>query len=197
MNTLIVFAKNPIKGLVKTRIARHSSEELALKCYQGLLEHTLRTAKGVEARKLLYFSDFIPEESPWSPYFELHLQRGQDLGERMKRAFQYAFERGSDKVIIIGSDCLELTDALIKQAFRELDESEIVIGPSRDGGYYLLGMTEYHPTILDKKTWSSPKLLSETLRSVEELKLHLTTLPTLKDIDKLEDMPSEMIEELS
>jgi glycosyltransferase A (GT-A) superfamily protein (DUF2064 family) len=123
MNTLIIFAKNLIAGMVKTRIAASTSSEYALMCYQKLLEHTLKAAHEVDAKRLLFFSDIIVPHSTLDGEFQYLLQDGADLGQRMKNALHYSFQNNSVKSVLIGSDCLELTPSIIADTFDRLEKS--------------------------------------------------------------------------
>ena len=143
MNILLLFIKNPRLGYVKTRLAASVGNEAALQIYHILLEKTREAALGSEAERWLWYSDEIPENDDWSAnLFNKKLQPGGDLGNRMSGAFNAAFEAGAQKVVIIGSDCPEVTGELLEEAFDQLASNDVVIGPTFDGGYYLLGMSQ-------------------------------------------------------
>ncbi|MBI3518497.1 MAG: TIGR04282 family arsenosugar biosynthesis glycosyltransferase, partial [Bacteroidetes bacterium] len=116
------------------------------------------------------------------------LQNGKELGDKMGNAFVKAFNMKYKKVIIIGSDCLDLNENIISDAFKLLDEQEVVLGPARDGGYYLLGMRNYYPQLFKNKTWSSENVLLDTLLDLSNLNLSFKLLPTLSDIDVEKDL---------
>ena len=120
--------------------------------------------------------------------FEKHLQNGADLGERMQNAFAEAFARGQQRVLIIGSDCVELETYMIKEAFAVLENNDVVIGPAKDGGYYLLGMRKFYPTLFENKPWSSEDLLMDTIIDLKKLNAPYYLLKTLSDIDHVEDL---------
>ncbi len=187
MATLLIFIKNPEKGKVKTRLAQGVGEERALAIYWALLGHTRQIAEAIDAHRLLFYSSFIEQEDDWSPTaFDKRLQEGADLGERMKRAFATAFTEGGPAVII-GSDCAQLTPAIVVEAYRQLEQHDFVLGPAEDGGYYLLGMRTYMPSVFDDMAWSTDQVLPQTLAHIKENNWSVSLLPTLSDIDFQED----------
>ncbi len=188
MNTLLIFIKNPEKGKVKTRLAQTLGEEQALKIYRALLRYTRQVALGVDARRILFYSDFIEEEDEWSPQdFQKMVQNGADLGERMSNAFLLGLIGPEDKALIIGSDCPLLSPEIIYTAFQKLDEYPFVVGPATDGGYYLLGMRQHTPTLFHEIEWSTDRVLQLTLEKIEHLGASYFLLPELPDIDYEED----------
>lgn len=186
---LMVFIKNPTLGNVKTRLAKTIGDEKALQIYFILLDHTQKVAKRVKANKAVFYSDFINNNDEWKKngFIQL-LQKGDDLGIKMTNAFSKAFNMGYKKVTIIGSDCLELNENIIENAFKLLDEHEVVMGPARDGGYYLLGMRNFYPTLFINKTWSKENVLLDTLLDLSNLDLSFKLLPTLSDVDEEKDL---------
>jgi len=189
-NILMIFIKNPVPGRVKTRLAATIGDEGALAIYQKLLKHTLQITVALKVKKMIFYSDFIPVNDAWDENdFQQELQRGADLGEKMKNAFQYVFEKHYGKAIIIGSDCFELSTAHLHQAFDRLNELDTVIGPARDGGYYLLGMNSLQEDFFQNKTWSSNRVYRDTMQDIDRLKLSCFNLPVLKDIDEADDLP--------
>lgn len=184
METLLLFIKNPVLGKVKTRIAQTAGEVRALQIYLEMLRHTREVALSADARRFLFYSDFINDADSWHPSsFEKYLQQGNDLGERMQHAFETAFAQGASKAVIIGSDCVDLTGAIVKAAFRQLDDHSFVIGPTLDGGYYLLGMNALEPTVFDNIQWSTATVLPTTLERIQSLQKNYFLLPALPDID--------------
>lgn len=188
---LIIFAKNPEKGRVKTRLADTLGEDKALAIYQSLLDYTLDVAGSTESDRELWLSRYIPERSDLGiAGFKLKLQRGGDLGERMSHSFQQAFGNGYRKVVIIGSDCAELTSEILEQAFEKLDSHNLVLGPSEDGGYYLLGMRQYDGELFEDICWSTKKVFRQTVESAQKLNLDIGFLPELNDVDNEADWQS-------
>jgi rSAM/selenodomain-associated transferase 1 len=183
---ILVFQKNPELGKVKTRLAVDLGAEKALRIYQFLVQKTHEVLKGLSQEKLIYHSDFLPSEE-WS-FPQLHkLQRGGDLGEKMKNAFEEAFDLGFEKVVIIGTDCAELTEGILIKAFDALDHADLVIGPAADGGYYLLGMKKKNPGLFDTIAWSTSSVLAQTLEIAQKNTLSFDLLPILHDIDEEKD----------
>ena len=98
------------------------------------------------------------------------------------------FQQGYAKIVIIGSDCPELTGFIIDDAFEKLHSHDVVIGPSTDGGYYLLGLTHLLPDLFKDKEWSTNKVLVETIKDIVRLKKSSYFLTELSDIDTAEDL---------
>lgn len=184
---LLVFVKNPIAGKVKTRLAIDIGNENALSIYRSLLRHTSSVCMKVPVPKSIYFSEQITEDPLWKhPSFSRFVQQGENLGIRMENSFREAFDRGRKKVVIIGSDLYDLKEELIEEAFLKLENNDAVIGPAKDGGYYLLGLKEVVPGIFDNKAWGSSSVLQATL---EDLKAYnVALLGELNDVDNLDDL---------
>jgi rSAM/selenodomain-associated transferase 1 len=187
---LILFYRNPELGKVKTRLSASIGEEKALAVYYLLSHQTKNVTATLRCDKILCYTDFIDTEDSWpSAVYLKSLQQGADLGERMMFAFQSGFERKYKSICIIGMDCFELTSAILEKAFEKLTTHEIVIGPAKDGGYYLLGMNHPHPELFQNKKWSSDSVAADTLSDCEKLKLNVFKLPTLADVDRENDLP--------
>ncbi len=187
---LIVFVRNPVLGKVKTRIAATAGEEKALAVYKILLQHTREITELLQVKKIVFYADEINENDVWNGY-EKRKQYGQDLGERMKNAFELVLESGFEKIVIIGSDCFELTTAAIAEAFLKLNNHEIIIGPASDGGYYLLGMQSPLKDLFRHKIWSSNTVVTDTLKEISEKNLSCHLLQLLNDVDEEKDINFE------
>jgi rSAM/selenodomain-associated transferase 1 len=184
VNFLLLFIRNPQPGRVKTRLARTVGDTEALRIYKILLEKTRDAALGVGAERWLFYSDFIDNNDDWlEADFSKKIQSDGDLGERMQQAFREAFEAGAGKVIIIGSDCPELTREILQMAFDKLDETDLVLGPASDGGYYLLGMKELEPSVFHGIEWSTETVLARTLEKIQAAGKSCALLPVLSDVD--------------
>ena len=199
---LIVFVKNPVSGQVKTRIGRVMGHHTAVAVYRHLLAFTQQLVQmfgaANPARQIsVYYGDFINDDDGWNG-FGKHLQTGNpavanDLGYRMLTAFGEQFDAGdtnfrAGRVVIIGSDCLDLTTDLLEQAFTALETVDIVMGPATDGGYYLLGMNRLQPALFaDDMPWSQPTLRERTEAVVHQNGLTYTLLDELSDIDEWTD----------
>lgn len=188
-NVLLIFIKNPEAGKVKTRLAKSIGDLEALQIYKKLLKRTLTVAAQSEVRKQVWYSTFIDKEDEISTdTFEKYLQTGSDLGARMSGAFQQAFKDGADRVVIIGSDCPDLSTEVLEEAFKQLEIYDLVIGPSEDGGYYLLGMNRFYAPLFKDVEWSTESVLESTIQKAEMMGLEIARLPVLNDIDILEDL---------
>ncbi len=191
---LMIFVKNLIPGMVKTRLAEDIGIDKALDVYQELVHHTHKITKKLEVDKSVFYSEYVEIEDIWdNGDFKLTSQKGFTLGEKMSNAFDEGFD-SYNKVIIIGSDCYDLSSKHIKLAFEMLEENDVVVGPAKDGGYYLLGMSEYFPQLFQDKEYSTDKVLKELLEEAEELELSVYKLPVLNDIDTLEDLKETNID---
>lgn len=187
-HTLLIFIKNPIPGKTKTRLAKTVGNEEALRIYGELLKHTRTISTQTDAALHLYYSHFIDIDDDWNhTIFNKKLQVGEDLGSRMKNAFANSFAEGVPKVVIIGSDCASLTTDILNQAFAALDTHDFVVGPTFDGGYYLIGMRSYMPQVFENMTWSTESVFSDTIATITSLQKSYALLPKLSDIDYEED----------
>jgi rSAM/selenodomain-associated transferase 1 len=186
-NLSIVFVRNPELGKVKTRLAKTIGDKKALNIYILLLKHTESVLQKVSSDKVVYYSEEIQNNDLWSDRcFQKKLQKGNDLGERMQHAFEMAFKEGYEKVVIVGSDLFDLKAVHIENAFKALENHNLVIGPSLDGGYYLLGMKVLHPAVFKNKQWGTDSVLETTLKNLEQENVKL--LEALNDIDTFEDL---------
>lgn len=183
---LLIFVKNPVPGTVKTRIARTVGNDRAIEVYRHLLAYTQQITRDLNWKRVVYYGDFINTTDGWNGY-EKKVQIGTDLGERMLNAFTQQFAAGATRVVIIGSDCLAIRPEHMRQAFRALDTTDVVIGPATDGGYYLFGMNQLHPFIFQDKPWSQSELLTQTLQELNQNNLTHTLLEELTDIDEWDD----------
>lgn len=184
----MIFVKNPVPGKVKTRLAKDVGKEKAAEYYKKLLMLTRNVARKSDADKWLWYGDFINIDDLWPiGIFEKKIQNGATLGDRMRKAFYDAFEAGYKKVLIIGSDCPEMSTEILEGAYKALDEHEVVIGPAHDGGYYLLGMQHYY-NLFDNVKWSTETVLKETLAKTGTMNLEVKILEELTDIDTIEDL---------
>ncbi len=186
---LLIFTRNPKLGKCKTRLAATIGEKAALEIYMILLQHTAEITKKLKCSKEVHYSDEISANDLWdNTNYTKHLQKGNDLGERMYNAFKSGFQEGYKKIIIIGSDIYDLNTEIIEEAFKEMENSDFVIGPAADGGYYLLGMKSLNKEIFYNKHWGTDKVLEDTLNNLNHKKVKL--LQTKNDIDVYEDLKS-------
>ena len=191
MNQLAVFLKNPQKGKVKTRLAATTDQDFALDIYLMLLNYTASVISDLPYEKHIFYSDFIEENLFNGPY-QKRLQEGDDLGEKMNNAINYLLKESGSSVVLIGADCPSITAEIIKDAFKELQHHDVVIGPAFDGGYYLIGMKKDTPEIFQNIQWSTDKVLSRTIFILNKMQLSYTLLPMLNDIDKQDDLSTTL-----
>ncbi len=185
---LLIFIRNPKLGQVKTRLARTVGDEEALRIYQLLLGKTRHAALDATVERWLLYSDVVDESDAWPmPDVRKMVQSPGDLGARMEQAFQATFAAGAQQAVIIGSDCPDLTGAIIDAAFQALDTDDFVLGPVPDGGYYLLGMRALEPRLFRDIAWSTDTVGSTTLERIAAAGKSCTLLPTLTDVDTEED----------
>lgn len=194
MNALIIFAKTPVKSKVKTRLQENLSQTAVLKLYKDFLFQTVRQAKRIKNCKKIIAC--YPDENhlylktlSMKFGFQLIKQHGRDLGERMKNAITDLLHDGYKKVVIIGCDSPTLPKEYIEKAFYVLNKKSLVIGPSCDGGYYLIGVRGAAPAIFNNIKWGTNEVLKETLKRIPKKMLpsfHL--LPFWYDIDTNDDL---------
>lgn len=187
-NLLLIFTRNPVLGQCKTRLARTIGDRAALNIYRFLLKHTARIAHAVDNTDVrVYYSDEIGRNDCWDESrFAKRRQKGADLGERMKNAFEEGFADGYRNICIIGSDMYDIDTPDIEEAFGLLSEKDAVIGPAEDGGYYLLGMKKPIPGIFDRMAWGTNTVFRETLNRL--VSLDYAELAVRNDIDYYEDL---------
>jgi len=185
---LIIFVKNPQLGKVKTRLAATVGDERALEIYKVLLEHTMKSTVNLRQDKYVYYSEQVSMGDLWSEqHYHKQVQSSGDLGQKMNAAFKQCFAKGFDKVCIIGSDLIEMSEDIIRDAFDTLNSKDVVIGPASDGGYYLLGMSKLYAQLFNNKNWSTETVLQDTIKNIEVHNLSYRLLPELNDIDTEED----------
>jgi hypothetical protein len=184
-NILLIFTKNPVLGRVKTRLAKTLGDEAALEAFIRLRSCTFRAAEQVPCTRWMCYSDFIPEHEDHAQFemYETALQSGSDLGIRMANMFQRAFEAGGEHVMIVGTDCPGITAEILSDGFKKLESADCVLGPSEDGGYYLLGMKSFMPRLFSDMTWSTDTVAEITANRIREDGKTLEYLTTLRDVD--------------
>ena len=195
---VLVFVRAPEAGRVKTRLAAAIGAEGALRVYRRLAAHTLAqvrqlAAEGVEVRVHYTPAGAGAAVREWLGDGPLYLPQAEsdDLGMRMGDAFARAFADGAGRVVIVGSDLPELTTALLHRAFDLLESHPAVLGPARDGGYYLLGLREMVDDIFSDVPWSTPGVLALTLQRLHDAGVEPAILEELPDVDEVGDLPPE------
>jgi uncharacterized protein len=186
-NLVLMFTRNPEMGKCKTRLAKEVGDINALAIYNILLQHTVDVTDKLSDDKAVYYSTEISRNDIWQDdQYQKFKQQGDDLGLRMLDAFNHSFRAGYKKVVIIGSDIINLEPKHLNQAFKALDNNDVVIGPAEDGGYYLLGMKEMQTSLFYNKEWSTPSVREDTLNDLASKKV--TMLEMLNDIDVYDDL---------
>jgi hypothetical protein len=192
---LLVFLKQPRPGAVKTRLARSLGPGAAAELYRSLAEEVVRRTlprSGEFGRRLCFTpAEARAEIEAWFPGEELRPQEGADLGERMARAVGGAFQGGAARVAVIGTDVPRVSRQIVLEAFRALGEADVVLGPARDGGYYLLALARPEPRLFPGIAWSTPSVLAATVERAAALGLSVRLLDPLPDIDTIEDLRAE------
>ena len=185
---LLIFQKNAVLGKVKTRLGASIGDKKALEVYEWLTDYTHQQVRGLKVDKFLFYSDFIPSGSDQNlEGYNFEVQSGESLGERMSNAFAFLFAKGYKSVVIIGTDCPYLKTEDLNKAFMHLSDTDLVIGPAKDGGYYLIGMRQFFPEIFKNIPWSTVRVLEHTLNQADSIGLDYEFLKILSDIDTLED----------
>jgi uncharacterized protein len=191
---LILFAKRPVPGRVKTRLSPPLTLEAAAELYRRMLEDVLaKTALLAGVDRYVYYEP-DPEAAPYfagiAPGIASAPQRGADLGERMAHAFGELFAAGYGEISIIGTDLPDLPVTFIEDAFRRLatEDTDAVFGPSKDGGYYLLAMRELHGGLFRDIPWSSEEVLERSLERGKRAGLSISLLPAWHDVDTVADL---------
>lgn len=194
-NVLVVFSRLPIPGKAKTRLIPQLGKEEAAEVHRELAEFTFQLTDrfksnfDVEVKISRHggtredFQNWLGEQSS---YLE---QCDGDLGDKMSHTFQTAFDNGALKVVIIGTDCPELKAETLKDAFSKLATNDLVLGPAKDGGYYLIGLSSFHRELFQNIPWGGKEVFTITLQIADKLKLLRKLLPLLNDIDRPEDLP--------
>jgi rSAM/selenodomain-associated transferase 1 len=191
---LLVFAREPELGRVKTRLAAGIGAEAALAVYRELLALTAAAVAAAQVPATVWLAEAPTVADPAQPRpewpgFPWRVQPAADsLGARMAQAFAETFAAGAGRVVIIGTDCPGLSTELLQQAFDQLLHHELVVGPADDGGYYLLGMNKLEAELFSNKDWSTATVLPDTLADAARLGLRVARLPTLHDVDSAQDL---------
>jgi uncharacterized protein len=191
---LLVFVKAPRPGFVKTRLAAAIGPVHAAAVYRAMAERTLReTAPRGEYGRVVFFDppDAHADIETWLPTETCRPQSSGDLGTRMASAFQWAFDGGADRVVLIGSDVPALSGDDVSSAFDALTRHDLVLGPAFDGGYYLIGLRRPAPALFDGITWSTPAVLGQTLERAESVGLQAASLLARGDVDTVDDLRRE------
>jgi hypothetical protein len=187
---VILFARDLILGQVKTRLSSLFDDETILRLYTCFVEDSLEKIRqvdnadcfvGISPSNISGFFNGIEDSDT-----RLFIQQGKDLGDKMRQAFVDRFSDGYKKVVIIGSDSPSLPVSYINQALNS--DKDLMLGPSTDGGYYLIAMTGKVSEVFDGIAWGTEQVLDETLNRVKKAGVSLELLPVWYDVDFPEDL---------
>lgn len=200
-DALIIFAKWPEPGKVKTRLSPPLTPDESAELYRCMLLDTLDATSGIVGiKRLIFFGGPAQRAADFrmmAPDADVYRQRGKDLGERLAAAFETTFANGFRRVAVIGTDSPHMPPERIPEAFSLLNggSADVVIGPTEDGGYYLLALNKPHLGIFHDMPWSSSKLLHETIWHAEKIGLRPSQLLPCFDLDRVEDLCRLMSEQ--
>ena len=192
--TLIIFTRYPEPGKTKTRMIPALGAEGAAQLQRQMSEHTLKNAQEwqkVSGGKIaIYFAGGdVSLMSNWlGKNLNYYPQVTGDLGYKMQSAFNQAFDNGATKVVTIGIDCPDINLTILNQAFSSLSEHDLVLGKAEDGGYYLIGLHRLIPELFQNINWGTSQVLAQTQNIANGLNLNTAYLPTLRDVDRPEDL---------
>jgi hypothetical protein len=190
---ILLFVKYPEKGKVKLRLSIDINEDIVQDLYRCFVHDTLTTVKKIDSQ---LFICFFPVEAQkkfqkWLGFALLFLsQNGANLGERMKNCFTDVFTKGFRRAILIGSDSPDLPKRYIEQAFTILQTQDVVLGPTVDGGYYLIGFNRktFTPRVFEDIPWGKQTVFQETMMKIKQAHRSLGLLPIWSDIDTIADL---------
>ncbi|MGF1540057.1 MAG: TIGR04282 family arsenosugar biosynthesis glycosyltransferase [Pleurocapsa sp.] len=207
--TLIIFSRYPEAGKTKTRMIPVLGAVGAAKLQQKMTEHTINTARKLKRSRdnlaiEVHFTggdqqlmaDWLGKDLYYYP------QVAGDLGQKMRSAFARAFQQGNNRVVTIGTDCPDIDEKILTEAFQalefmELEPINLVLGAALDGGYYTIGLSQYSDEnllnsdwkcLFDNIAWGTDKVFQQTKDIANHLKLNTYYLPLLRDIDRPEDL---------
>lgn len=190
---VIIFVKAPEKGAVKTRLAASLGDTTVLALYKAFVSDLMEMLKKGKYPLQIFFypPDAEAKIDEWlGSSYHYAPQRGDDLGERMANAFHETFQQGFQSAVLIGSDTPDLPGSFIDEAFLSLKEHDAVIGPSIDGGYYLIGFRAgtFLPTAFEGIPWSTTEVFRKTTEILSDKEYQIHLLPKLRDIDTIHDL---------
>ncbi len=187
---LVILAKAPLPGEVKTRLFPHLTPEEAAQLHRVFVLDTLMRLKPL--RDIRQYIACYPSST--DPFFkqlghdyqiELIDQQGDHLGERMSGVVKTLMARGCQRVVLMGTDSPTLPVAYVEMAFEALQKCPVVLGPSQDGGYYLIGLSRCIPELFEGIPWSTEKVFDLTLRKIHNLGHECEILPSWFDVDDI------------
>ncbi len=192
-NTVIVMTRLPRVGKNKTRLIPALGAEGATQMHDRLARHAIGAAAAFARENSAHLTVYLEGGTPiegqdWLGPCDCREQSKGDLGQRMQHACDSAFSEGATKIVVIGTDCPSITAATLQQAFLSLDDKDLVYGPAKDGGYYLVGMKTRPTHIFRNIEWGISTVLEQSLKAANKENLSVTQLPPLHDVDLPEDL---------
>lgn len=190
---ILLFVKAPQPGQVKSRLAKSIGQAHATRLYESFGLDLLACLSHLSAEVIIFFAPKTAEAQikTWLGR-DRHYQPqvGLDLGQRLHNAFEHTFQRGFERVLVIGSDSPDLPVAILQTALEGLQSHEVAIGASEDGGYYALGFSRqgFLPAVFQGIAWSTDKVFAQTLSCLQRHQKNLLQLPVWYDVDTLEDL---------
>jgi rSAM/selenodomain-associated transferase 1 len=191
MRSLALFARPPVPGRVKTRLSPALPAPAACALYAAMLADAARAMADARAdRRVVYWADepdraSVPREVGT---LDARRQHGADLGARLARAFGELIAGDGDRAVIVGADCPSLDGGALDRALAALDRADVVIGPTHDGGYYLIGLRRPRSSLFEGIAWGTRSVRAETLARASAASLRVAELEPLEDIDTPEDL---------
>jgi len=201
-NILIVFVKYPEPGKVKTRIARELGAERAAHIYSQMAKRIIGKVWRPDAYRAVIFFDPQYREMDVRSWLGIDNvsyapQSTGTIGDKMSNAFERVFSEGAGKAVLIGTDVPEITADIVITACGMLNDTDVVLGPSYDGGYYLIGLRRFEPALFRDIDWGTATVFDRTLNRIIEKNLSHKSLDTLKDVDTAGDIDPGMLTRLS
>jgi len=187
---ILIFAKYPEAGKCKTRLAKGLGDENALRIYKALLHHTLTVVASTPYRKILFVDppEHVSDAPAWAPGMDSYLpQSDGDLGKRLLDAITSRFDQGATALLLLGCDCPQISKESVTSSFIALENADVVLGPTFDGGYYLLGLKARHASLFQDIPWSTEQVLTKTLNILKIQSLSYISLDSFSDVDTLDD----------
>lgn len=190
---ILLFARVPQRGKVKTRLAKKLGQDTVLRLYRCFVEDIIETIRrgGYDTTVCYYPTEGAPSMTAWlGNALDFQPQTGSTFGERMQHAFSQIFSKGVDQAVLIGTDIPDLEPGIIDDAFTSLVNKDVVIGPAVDGGYYLIGFRalSFNKLIFKGVPWGTDRVFRKTIRLMEAEGLSKKVLPVWQDIDTFEDL---------
>ena len=193
-NRLILFTRYPQPGRTKTRLIPYLGAEGAAALQRQMTEYVLTQVRAMTSQfplsvEVRFAGGDVPRMKAWLGGEWVYQPQGDgDLGDRMSRAAQQGFQAGMERIVVIGSDCPGITPQHLIQAFQQLQQKDLVLGPAVDGGYYLIGLRQAQSALFQNIAWSTSDVFQQTNEIAQQLGLAIAYLERLSDVDHPEDL---------